>query len=197
MERIIQLILLLGLLLNTSCINKQRKFQSEATNDTKIAIIGFNDSLIDITVTDKDKLSDKDTVIYEVPGYWLWFTKELPSKYKNQDFLMWTECKVYWENVAVINVFVTNPTETPLEYGRKWTLRKLNEQGEWVTPKTRYSPIIWEQDLLIDSKAPLLYCFRFPIGEYYHLPKGIYRIGKSFALQGKKDFDLYAEFEIK
>ncbi len=197
MKRIIQLILLLGLLLNTSCINKQRKFQSKATNDTKVAVIGVAKNLTDTIVTDKDKLADKDTVIYEVPGYWLWFTKELPPKYQNQDFLMWTERKVYWENVAVINVFVTNPTETPLEYGRKWILKKLNEQGKWVSPKTKYPPIVWEQDLLIDSKAPVLYCFRFPIGEYYHLPKGMYRIGKSFALQGKENFDLHAEFEIK
>ena len=37
------------------------------------------------------------------------------------------------------------------------------------------------------KEAPLLYCFRFPIGEYYHLPKGKYRISKSFSLQEKDE----------
>ena len=52
-------------------------------------------------------------------------------------------------------------------------------------------------DVFCKKEAPLLYCFRFPIGEYYHLPKGKYRISKSFLLKEKDEINLYAEFEIK
>ena len=98
--------------------------------------------------------------------------------------------------VRFINVFVANPTDLPFEFGRKWNLEKLNEQGIWVSPETKYSSIIWEADLLVDDNAPLLYCFRFPVGEYYYLSKGKYRIGKSFTPKGKSEINLYAEFEI-
>lgn len=45
-------------------------------------------------------------------------------------------------------------------------------------------------------KGMLLHCFRFPVGSYYHLPKGKYRVSKSFYAR-KEEMELSAEFEIK
>lgn len=45
-------------------------------------------------------------------------------------------------------------------------------------------------------KGMLLHCFRFPVGSYYHLPKGKYRVCKSFYAR-KEEMELSAEFEIK
>lgn len=47
----------------------------------------------------------------------LWYTKDLPEAY-NGETRLWTEYEVYTENVPVINVFVSNPTDIPLEFGR-------------------------------------------------------------------------------
>lgn len=90
-----------------SCSNKHKRFQPKATDDNAIAIIGSSDGSTNIVIEENNK-TDKDTVILESPNFNLWYTKELPDKYKNQGFQMWTESKVYWENVTVINVFVTN-----------------------------------------------------------------------------------------
>lgn len=56
--------------------------------------------------------------------------------------------------------------------------------------------IAWFDDGFIKQKAPLLYCFSFPIDEYYHLSKGKYRISKSFYAK-REEIKLYAEFEVK
>ena len=108
---------------------------------------------------------------------------------------MWTESEVYWENVAVINVFVTNPTNEKFWVGRDWSLRIWNGV-QWCIPQEKFELNV-KADAFCKKEAPLLYCFRFPIGEYYHLPKGKYRISKSFLLKEKDEINLYAEFEIK
>ena len=177
-----------------SCSNKHKRFQPNATDDNAIAIIGSSDGSTNIVIEENNK-TDKDTVILESPNFNLWYTKELPDKYKNQGFQMWTESKVYWENVAVINVFVTNPTNERFWIGRDWSLRIWNGE-QWCIPQEKFELNV-KADACCKKEAPLLYCFRFPIGEYYHLPKGKYRISKSFSLQEKDEINLYAEFEIK
>ena len=177
-----------------SCSNKHKRFQPKATDDNAIAIIGSSDGSTNIVIEENNK-TDKDTVILESPNFNLWYTKELADKYKNQGFQMWTESKVYWENVAVINVFVTNPTNERFWIGRDWSLRIWNGE-QWCIPQEKFELNV-KADACCKKEAPLLYCFRFPIGEYYHLPKGKYRISKSFSLQEKDEINLYAEFEIK
>ncbi len=45
------------------------------------------------------------------------------------------------------------------------------------------------------EKAPLLYCFRYKLNEYY-IPKGKYRVQKSFS-RGDEDILLTDSFEVK
>ena len=68
---------------------------------------------------------------------------------------------------------------------------------EWVLAKIK-GPyrIAWPDDGFNNQRAPAWYCFRFPIGSYYHLSKGKYRIYKSF-YAGRQEIALHAEFEIK
>lgn len=194
MKFTIQIFLFPCLLLCGSCSNKQKKFQPEATSDNTVAIIGSSDGYINIVIEKRHKI-DKDTVIFESPNFNLWYTKELPDKYKNQGFQMWTESEAYWGNMTVINVFVTNPTNEEFWIGRDWSLHIWNGE-QWCIPQEKFELNV-KADAFCKKKAPLLYCFRFPIGKYYHLPKGKYRISKSFSLQEKEEINLYAEFEIK
>lgn len=173
-----------------SCTNERQQFQPEATPDRKSAIIGENDTVTSIQVAS----ADKDTVIYDTPECYLWYVEDLPDKYKDKPVSMWTERPVYWENVQAFNVFVANPTSTSLMYGRAWVVEQWNGK-EWVMAKTK-GDIVWQDDGFEIPKAPLLYCFRFPVGRYYYLPKGKYRICKSFSAK-REYIELSAEFEIK
>ncbi len=161
------------------------------------AIIGGADGTTTIFLTDNSEKEsvDRDTVIYELPQCQLWQTRELPQEYKGKQISMWTEYKKYWENVPVVNVFVTNPTDIPLDFGRRWNLYVWKD-GKYDSPEMKVPYLMWEDDLFVSEKAPLLYCFRFPVGEYYHLPTGKYRITKTFGQKGKS-IDLHADFEIK
>ena len=173
-----------------SCTNKRQKFQPEAPPDKELAVIGGSDTVTSIQVVS----GDKDTIIYDTPECCLWYVEDLPDKYKGKPVSMWTERHVYWENVQAVNVFVANPTSTSLMYGRAWVVEQWNGK-EWVMAKTK-GDIVWFDDGFNNQKAPLLYCFRFPVGRYYHLPKGKYRICKSFHAKREK-IELSAEFEIK
>lgn len=173
-----------------SCTNKRQQFQPEATPDKELAIIGGKDTVTSIEIA----MVDKDTIVYDTPECYLWYVEDLPDEYKDKPVSMWTEHPIYWENVYAINVFVANPTSVSLMYGRGWILEQWNGK-EWVMAKTK-GDISWFDDGFNKQKAPLLYCFRFPVGWYYHLPKGKYRIKKSFNAQ-RKEIKLNAEFEIK
>ena len=160
-------------------------------------VIGNVEDTTDILICDTSQAAnaESDTVIYELPQCQLLYSKELPDKYGEKPISMWTEYKDYCENVPFIHVFVTNPTDVPLDFGRKWNLHVWNGE-KFEAPKQKPYLIIWEDDLFLSSKAPLLYRFRFPVGEYYYLPKGKYRIAKIFNQKGKK-IELHADFEIK
>lgn len=197
MKFAIQFFLLPCLLLCGSCSNKQKKLQPEATNDRKVAIIGIADSSTNIMVADKNELADRDTIIYEISDCYLWYTKKLPDEYKDQNPQMWTERTTYWEDVQAINVFVANPTNSWWMFGRRWDLNVWNGK-DWVFPKNKRD-LFWLDDGFAISQSPLLYCFCFPVGEYYQLPKGKYRLSKGFSMNNGNDkyIDLHAEFEIK
>lgn len=173
-----------------SCAKKQQQSQPEATPDKKSAITGGSDTVTSIRIIP----ADTDTIIYDTPECYLWFVKELPDRYKDKPVSMWTERPVYGENIQFVNVFVANPTSTSLMYGRAWVVEQWNGK-EWIMAKTKGN-IIWLDDGFETQKAPLLYCFRFPVSRYYHLPKGKYRIRKSFHAKSE-NMELSAEFEIK
>ena len=174
-----------------SCTRKRQQFQPEATPDKGLAIIGGGDTVTSIRVSSADK---EDTIVYDTPECYLWYVQDLPDEYKDKPVSMWTERTAYWENAQTINVFVTNPTSDFLMYGRGWVLEQWNG-AEWAMAKTK-GDISWQDDAFAKEKAPLLYCFRFPVGRDYYLPQGKYRIRKSFHT-GREDIELNAEFEIK
>lgn len=174
------------------CANRQNNNDKQEKSEN--LRIGGADSATQLSVTDNPE-ADSDTIIYELPQCQLWKTKELPAEYKGKPIEMWTEYKTYWEDAAVINVFVTNPTDIPFDFGRKWNLSVWKDE-KYDVPEMKVPYLMWEDDLFVSDKAPLLYCFRFPIGNYYHLPKGKYRIAKTFGQNGKK-IELHADFEVK
>lgn len=159
-------------------------------------LIGGADGPTSIIVANKDDKPDKDTVIYELPECELWYAKKLPEKYRGKDICIWTEHKSYWEDVQVINVFVANPTDTPLSFGRRTDFLQ-QKSGKWCLPEQKDTTcvIVWPDDEFIVKEAPLLYCFRCKLDEY-HIPKGVYCVRKSF-WQGEKKIDLTTEFEVK
>lgn len=169
-----------------SCTNKQKQQNT---------IIGGADGTTEITIAkDNNNKQDRDTVIYEIPQCELWYTKELSEVDKGKEIRMWTERKEYWEDVQAINVFVANPTDAPINFGRHWNIYIWNGE-EWVCPELKVSYIAWEDDLFVQHRGMLLYCFRFPVGEYYHLPKGKYRLTKTFQTNNE-DITLTADFNI-
>ena len=189
-------LLTLVCLLAISCTNKQKRSRPDAASTVCTAVTGGGDTITGTTVAGKNNGQDRDTVIYELPQCWLWHTEALPAGYAGKPARMWTEYKNYWENVQVIQVFVANPDTIPFDFGRKWDLYVWKE-GKYVRPEQKGSySIAWEDDLFIIGKAPLLYCFRFPVGDDYYLPVGKYRITKKFGQRGK-EIELHADFEVK
>lgn len=178
-----------------SCSNKRQQLQPEATPDKEPAITGGNDTATNIRISSQDTLPDKDTIVYDISECCLWYAKDLPDEYKDKPVSMWAEHSVYWENVHAVNIFVSNPTNAQLSFGRYWDIDVWKEE-KWVSPEMKVSCMIWPDDEFIMHKGMLLHCFRFPVGKYYHLPKGKYRISKPFGLAGKS-IELNTEFEIK
>lgn len=167
------------------CTNKQKQQNT---------IIGGADSPTGIAITEDRSKQDRDTMTYEIPQCQLWYTEELSEADKDGEIRMWTERKEYWEDVQVINVFVSNPTDIPINFGRRWNNYIWNGK-EWACPELKVSYIAWEDDLFVQHRGMLLYCFRFPVGEYYHLPKGKYRLTKTFHANNK-EMTLTADFNI-
>lgn len=179
------------LILLAACVNKPGQPVQEATST---AVIGGADSMTSIVVADTCA-SFQDTVTYELRQCQLWYTKDLPEAY-NEETRLWTEYEVYTENVPVINVFVSNPTDIPLEFGRDMRFY-LWKNDKWCPPEQRDTSytIVWNSDAFMIKKAPLLYCFRYKLNEYC-IPKGKYRVQKSFS-RGDEDILLTDSFEVK
>lgn len=141
------------------------------------------------------KQSKKDTTRYYIPECFLVDVQDLFEEREDTSIVMWAEHPVYGTDVQAVNVFVENPTHTSLTYGRDWYLYQWNGK-EWVLAKIKGPDIAWQSDGFDNNRAPVWYCFRFPIANYYHLSKGKYRICKSF-YAGRQEIALHAEFEIK
>ena len=156
------------LILLAACVNKPGQPVQEATST---AVIGGADSMTSIVVADTCA-SFQDTVTYELRQCQLWYTKDLPEAY-NGETRLWTEYEVYTENVPVINVFVSNPTDIPLEFGRDMRFY-LWKNDKWCPPEQRDTSytIVWNSDAFMIKKAPLLYCFRYKLNEYC-IPKAL------------------------
>lgn len=183
------------LFLFAGCSNKHKQLQPPATPDGEVALIGGADGSTSIVVSDENTGSDRDTILYQSLQFQLWYTEALPEKYKDKEICMWTEHASYWEDLQTITVFVANPTDTPLEFGREFDVRLLKD-GKWVFPPQQDTShvISWKRDGLICEKAPLLYCFRYNLSDFYMLP-GKYRLLKSF-WQDRKEIKLAADFTI-
>lgn len=179
------------LILLAACVNKPGQPVQEATST---AVIGGADSMTSIVVADTCA-SFQDTVTYELRQCQLWYIKDLPEAY-NGETRLWTEYEVYTENVPVINIFVSNPTDILLEFGRDMRFY-LWKNDKWCPPEqkdTSYT-IVWNSDAFMIEKAPLLYCFRYKLNEYC-IPKGKYRVQKSFS-RGDERILLTDSFEVK
>lgn len=181
---------MLASLVCMSCTHKRQRAQQEATPDKELFVMESSDTVAGI----QDASVHKYSITYDTPECYLWYVMDLPDEYQDQPISMWTERPIYGENLHLINVFVSNPTSTSLMYGRGWAVERWDGE-EWVMAKTK-GDIAWFDDGFNKQKAPLLYCFSFPIDRYYHLSKGKYRISKSFYAK-REEIKLNAEFEIK
>ena len=95
----------------------------------------------------------------------------------------------------MINVFVSNPTDIPLEFGRDMRFY-LWKNDKWCPPEQRDTSytIVWNSEAFMIEKAPLLYCFRYKLNEYY-IPKGKYRVQKSFSRGDEHILLQYADWD--
>ena len=163
----------------TCCTNKRQQFQPQATSDKTIVLSN----------------SKKDTTQYYIPECFLVDVQDFFEEREDTSIVMWVEHPVYETDVQAVNVFVENPTHTSLTYGRDWYLYQWNGE-KWIMPKIKGPDIAWQSDGFDNRRAPVRYCFRFPISSYYHLSEGKYKICKSF-YAGRQEIALHAEFEIK
>ena len=168
-------------LLMTGCVHRQK------------------DKTVDKTENQTKSLKDYQTVSYEMPEVVLLYSKALPDIVctTEEKYRVWTEQECYPQNVTAINYFVENRTDTWWTFGRDWTLQ-IWDGAKWCPPKQK-KVLFWFDEGFGKRRAPLLYCFRIPIGEYFFLPKGKYRVKKDFIQNDRKNqfLDLYAEFEVR
>lgn len=120
--------------------------------------------------------------------------KEQLSKVLDMEVQMKTEKKVYSTEIQHLTVIVDNPTDMPLLLGRNWKIEVQN-QGNWIMADMK-KELCWNDDGLMENETYIRYYFKYPIGEFYELKKGKYRIRKTFS-QNNEILDLEAEFEIK
>lgn len=160
-----------------------------------IGIIGGADTATGIFITDGNARADGDSLVFQTLQCRLWYTDKLPDGYKDSLISMWTERPVYRKEVNDISVFVANPTDRPISYGREWLLYRWDGKA-WTNAEWKISDFSWQDDLFGTGQAPLLHCFRFPVGKYYRLTKGKYRISKRFYTDGKT-ITLEAPFEVE
>lgn len=131
---------------------------------------------------------------YELVDCRLVYTKALSKDYSGTEVTMKTEYKSYPPDIWYLSIYVYNPTDTALEFGRSWLIETWNG-NKWGSPKMKKELFLFSDGFFI-QKTHIVYCFKYPIGEYYILPKGKYRIIKTFH-QDTEEIQLNAEFEIK
>lgn len=131
---------------------------------------------------------------YEVPDFNIFYTKDLAASSLDSLVTMKTEQKSYSSDSYYLTLLVFNPTDTPLDIGRDWRIQTWNGT-EWVFAKQKYNLMCFD-DALASQKTHVCYAFKFPMGAYFHLPKGKYRILKNFRQDGRL-LELSADFNIK
>ena len=131
---------------------------------------------------------------YELEDCNLLYTEALPSNYQGTEISMNTEYKSYPSDIRYLSIYVYNPTNTVLDFGRDWII-EIWDGNKWESPKMK-KDLIWFSDGFSIPKTHIVYCFRYPIAEYYILSKGKYRIIKTFH-QDMKEVQLKAEFKIE
>lgn len=187
-------------LLSFSCTNRKKSVLPEKTSDSAFVVIGgVEEDTVAITLgehADSTRIAaDKDTVIYEMPSYYLWYRKDLPKSDRKQAYEFRTERQVYWPDVKVINVFLANYTDEPLAFSTEWELQQWNGE-DWQHPQMKHLPRVGEAEWMTDERGHRLYCFRIPIGDFCHLPKGRYRLNKTIMPHDQHVICLSAPFEI-
>lgn len=96
--------------------------------------------------------------------------------------------------VQNIMAMVASPTDIPLEFGWSWNLQKWNGY-DWLNAeiKTDYG---WTDDAFMPLYGHKCFYFEFPVGKFYKLCKGKYRITKLF-WHSNQELNLKAEFRIQ
>ena len=185
------------------CTNKSKQKEEKGSDILELSL----DNQQDDTTTSKEFDKKKQTINlkndnpitgYEFPGFWLMYSKELPdSVCCGKKYRVWTEKACYTRDVKTIKLFVENRTKKYWRFGRDWGLEVWNG-SKWCTPKQK-TVLGWFDDAFTIPKAPLLYCFQFPIADYFYLSTGRYQIKKAFDMNDGRNLfvELYAEFEIK
>lgn len=148
-----------------------------------------------VWLLDEKGTRGEDTVAYEFPQYQLWFTDTLEGGGTGDgEVRAWTERERYRVNEEVVVLWVENGGREPLTFGRGWEVEWWN--GElWTMPELRRSIVVWEDDKFTSGRGGLRYCFRVPVGIYYFLPEGRYRVGKRFWQEGR-EFVTWVEFSV-
>lgn len=83
-------------LLSLACTDKQKTFLPEAVPASAIAVIGGSEQDTTALTVEGNKaiapqIQDRDTVVYKMPSYYLWYRKDLPKSYRKQEHQFWTE----------------------------------------------------------------------------------------------------------
>lgn len=120
--------------------------------------------------------------------------EKLPETFIGMTVQMKTEKKVYPINLQFITIIVDNPTNAPLSFGRSWEIQ-IWDNKKWTTPEMK-KVLCWTDEALAARETFIRYYLTFPIGEFYRLKIGKYRILKTF-FQDSNMLNLMSEFEIR
>lgn len=120
--------------------------------------------------------------------------EKLPENFIGMTVQMKTEKKVYLTNLQFITIIVDNPTDIPLSFGRSWEIQ-IWDNNKWTTPEIK-KVLCWTDEALATQETFIRYYLTFPIGEFYKLKIGKYRILKTF-YQNSDVVNLMSEFDIR
>lgn len=137
-----------------------------------------------------------DSVKHDVPDYDfdIISIEVLQPNLSNKKIRMGTEKPIYSTTIKHLTIWVDNNTDIPLDMGRNWSIEFWNGK-EWVVP-TMKKDLYWLDDARGSKETHMRYYFKYPIGEYYILKQGKYRIAKTF-VQESTLIKLYADFEVR
>lgn len=73
---------------------------------------------------------------YELEDCNLLYTEALPSNYQGTEISMNTEYKSYPSDIRYLSIYVYNPTNTVLDFGRDWII-EIWDGNKWESPKMK------------------------------------------------------------